>query len=93
MVGKKEPDMLPRREPHIPTNPRDAVLVFGVAKKKKVLNYYEPTDAPPGTAEKITVLRDRAANRLPLWHPEDRADFENLTRLYTIIPDSGEGSK
>jgi hypothetical protein len=30
-----------------------------------------PTDAPPGSEQKILVLTERAARRLPLFHPED----------------------
>lgn len=32
----------------------------------------EPTVAEPGTPEKITVLRQRVADREHLWHPADR---------------------
>jgi len=31
----------------------------------------EPTQAPPGSAEKIAVLRARLAAGLELWHPDD----------------------
>jgi hypothetical protein len=31
----------------------------------------EPTDAPPGSEEKIRVLIERAARREPLFHPND----------------------
>jgi hypothetical protein len=30
-----------------------------------------PTHAPPGSEEKIEVLRERVRRGLPLWHPED----------------------
>jgi hypothetical protein len=30
-----------------------------------------PTPAPPGTAEKIAVLTERAERRERLWHPRD----------------------
>ncbi|HEV3143522.1 MAG TPA: hypothetical protein VGZ47_06505 [Gemmataceae bacterium] len=30
-----------------------------------------PTDAPPGSEEKIRVLMERAANKQALWHPGD----------------------
>jgi hypothetical protein len=29
------------------------------------------TDAPPGSAEKVEVLMQRAAHRQSLWHPDD----------------------
>jgi hypothetical protein len=31
----------------------------------------EPTDALPGTAEKVSVLEERARLGLSLWHPAD----------------------
>lgn len=34
----------------------------------------EPTDALPGTAEKVAVLRQRAARGEQLWHPLDRTN-------------------
>jgi hypothetical protein len=30
-----------------------------------------PTDAAPGSEEKVRVLMERAQNRQCLWHPED----------------------
>ncbi len=33
---------------------------------------FEPTDAPPGSSEKIEVLRQRAESGQPLWHIADR---------------------
>jgi hypothetical protein len=30
-----------------------------------------PTEALPGTPEKLAVFRQRAAARMRLWHPED----------------------
>lgn len=32
-----------------------------------------PTDAPPGSEEKIRILMERAAKRQALWHPKDAA--------------------
>jgi hypothetical protein len=42
-------------------------------------DYFEPTDAPAGSPEKIEALRKRVENGLPLWHPTDRVDFSGLT--------------
>lgn len=39
---------------------------------------YDATGAIPGTRDKVDVLAERAAQGLPLWHPEDRADYEGL---------------
>ncbi len=30
-----------------------------------------PTDAPPGSPEKVLILIERARKRQSLWHPED----------------------
>jgi hypothetical protein len=32
---------------------------------------YEPTEAMPGTPEKVEVMADRLARGLPLYHPLD----------------------
>jgi hypothetical protein len=34
----------------------------------------QPTEARPGSPEKIEVLRQRNAVGLPLWNPQDRTD-------------------
>lgn len=39
---------------------------------------FEPTDAPPGSAEKMAVIMDRLNRGLPLHHPRDRYDLEGL---------------
>jgi hypothetical protein len=36
----------------------------------------EPTDALPGTPEKVAVLEERARLGLALWHPDDGPDTE-----------------
>lgn len=37
-----------------------------------------PTNAAPGSAKKIEVLRQRVALRQPLWHEQDRRDFAGM---------------
>ena len=39
-------------------------------------NQFEPTDAPPGSPEKISVLAQRLQQGLPLWHPRDRQGYD-----------------
>jgi hypothetical protein len=39
---------------------------------------FTPTDAAPGSNEKIELLRMRIAMGLPLWHQEDRGDYADL---------------
>ncbi len=40
---------------------------------------FVPTEAPAGSSEKLDILARRIAMGLPLWHPEDRADYSGLT--------------
>lgn len=37
---------------------------------------YVPTDAIPGSRQKLDILAERLESGLPLWHPEDRRDYE-----------------
>jgi hypothetical protein len=37
------------------------------------------TAAMPGTVEKLDVLADRLQQGLPLWHPQDRLSYEQVT--------------
>jgi hypothetical protein len=37
---------------------------------------FNATRAIPGTREKVTVLAERVRSGLPLWHEQDRADYE-----------------
>ena len=37
-----------------------------------------PTDATPGTEEKIEILESRRRAGLPLWHPDDLRGYGNL---------------
>ena len=38
----------------------------------------EPTDAIPGSAEKIAILEQRVQRGEVLHHPKDRKNYENL---------------
>ena len=38
----------------------------------------EPTSAPPGSYEKIAVLRKRAELGQPLWHRDDKTDYRGI---------------
>ena len=40
---------------------------------------FQPTDAPAGSAEKIDVLAKRVERGQPLWHDDDRNNYEGLT--------------
>lgn len=40
---------------------------------------FSATDAPAGSAEKLEMLARRVQAGVPLWHPDDRADYSGLT--------------
>lgn len=40
---------------------------------------FVPTEAPAGSAAKLEVMAKRIEMGLPLWHPDDRADYSGLT--------------
>jgi hypothetical protein len=40
---------------------------------------FDSTDAPAGSPEKIEILRKRLELGLPLWHDDDRYDYNGLT--------------
>jgi hypothetical protein len=37
---------------------------------------FDSTKAMPGTKEKLRILADRVQSGLPLWHSQDRQDFD-----------------
>lgn len=39
---------------------------------------YEACGSMPGTQDKITILAERVRRGLPLWHPSDRQDLDDL---------------
>ena len=38
---------------------------------------YDSTEALPGSDTKLTILAERLAQGLPLWHPEDRRTYND----------------
>lgn len=40
-----------------------------------VTDEFCPTDAPPGSPQKVQELANRVSKGLPLWHPEDRVSY------------------
>lgn len=39
-------------------------------------DFFDATDAMPGTRAKLDVMAERVRAGLPLWHPFDRDDME-----------------
>ena len=40
---------------------------------------FDSTKAMPGTKEKLGILAQRVQSGLPLWHSQDRQDFDEET--------------
>lgn len=39
---------------------------------------FRATGAMPGTDRKLSVLAERVRQGLPLWHPSDRQDYDQM---------------
>lgn len=88
IVRPRLPDNLPLYEPYLPTTEADAIIAYGQDTNDPALrNWYDPTDHPPGSKEKIEVLRARAARSAPLFHPEDRR-IDGHRAAYYLNPDN-----
>jgi hypothetical protein len=59
----------------------DAILQFGHDEDfvPQETEEYNATEAPAGSHEKLEILARRVQAGVPLWHPEDRADYSGLT--------------
>lgn len=59
----------------------DAILQFGHDEDfvPHENHDYIPTEAPAGSQEKLEILARRVQDGVPLWHPDDRADYSGLT--------------
>ncbi len=49
-------------------------------RSRTAIDPQEPADAPPGSLEKVEVLRLRLSAQLPLWHPLDWTDDSSRER-------------
>jgi hypothetical protein len=65
----------------VPTSVLDAIKLgwWDFEPDDQVVNEFDPTEALPGSPEKIDVLAERARLGLPLWHRSDRVDCEGLS--------------
>lgn len=48
---------------------------------------YTPTEALPGSGQKIEILASRLESGLPLWHPEDRVTVLPPSEIDTLGDD------
>lgn len=87
-IRNKRKGVLPDFPAYAPATVFEAILIFGNdrAFEPAIRNDYEPTQAEPGSKEKLEVLAFRAANGLPLWHPQDKTDFSNEPRIPVDVP-------
>jgi hypothetical protein len=46
-------------------------------------NEFRATGAMPGTDQKLSILAERVRRGLPLWHPSDRKDFDQMHEDYS----------
>lgn len=51
-----------------------------------------PTDAVPGSAQKVEVMAYRHAHGLPLWHEEDRLDYAGIGMLCSEEMEAAKGT-
>ena len=51
---------------------------------------FQATDAIPGSPEKVEILKKRAALRQPLFHPNDRVDFNGIGIIQNLIKEKDE---
>lgn len=65
-------------EKTVPKSVLDAIKLgeWDFEPAQTAFDSFESTDAIPGSGEKVTILCDRVRRGLPLWHPEDRRDYE-----------------
>jgi len=52
-----------------------------------------PTDAPPGSKEKIEVLTERVVKGQPLWHELDRVDYSLLRGGWQMFDERKRGKE
>lgn len=44
-------------------------------------NEFDATRALPGTDDKLAIMAERLRQGLPLWHPEDPLNFDDLQAI------------
>jgi hypothetical protein len=90
-LAKRVIDCLPKAEVFAPADEQESMLIYG----KPGLDF-EPTDALPGSVEKIAVLAYRAEMGLPLWHRDDKVSYDGVNEYVEkvdpwAIPDDDFG--
>jgi hypothetical protein len=74
------PVVVPKPKP-APRNLFEAIIQLGHDEDWNPVgdSRFVGTGAPPGSNEKIEVLRRRVELGHPLWHPDDRVDYHGCT--------------
>ena len=64
----------------MPTSVLDAIKLglWDFEPEELPTSEFDPTEALPGSSEKLDVLAERIRRGQPLWHQSDRLDCENL---------------
>ena len=62
----------------MPTSVLDAIKLgcWNFEPDETVASEFDATKAMPGTKAKVDVLADRLRRGLPLWHDDDRLDYD-----------------
>ncbi len=73
-----------------PSSVADFVKCYGSEDAFTERGEAKPTDALPGSNEKIEVLCKRVAAGLPLWHDQDRKFFWKMNSVWNAAPWTGD---
>ena len=63
----------------MPNSVLDAIKagIWDYEPEQATIEKFDSTEALPGSDMKLTVLAERLAQGLPLWHPEDRRTYND----------------
>lgn len=75
----------------IRSNVMDAILKVGHDEDYEPIggDDFLPTGHPPGSLEKIEVLRQRVEHGKPLWHEKDASDYRIVKTARVALGDNG----
>jgi hypothetical protein len=67
----------------VPSSVLDAIRqgIWDYEPRRTDKNEFPSTAAMPGTKEKLEILAARLEQGVPLWHPQDRHEYEDPTNV------------